>query len=47
MRFFQFEFSTILGCSLGFEWAPKGSVEEDFGHLVFDMLIFRLIVTYN
>jgi hypothetical protein len=47
MRFFELDFSLITGCMLGFEWAPKGLVEEDFGHLVFDVLIFRLIITYN
>lgn len=47
MKYLEIDFSTILGCSLGFEWAPKGTVEDDFGHLIFDLTIFRVIVTYN
>jgi hypothetical protein len=47
MKYFEVDFSLITGFMIGFEWVPKGVVEEGFGHLVFDFGILRLFITYN
>jgi hypothetical protein len=47
MKYFEVDFSLITGAMIGFEWVPKGVVEDDFGHFVFDLVILRIFITYN
>jgi hypothetical protein len=44
---FILEVNFITGFMLGFEWAPKGHLDEEEGYIVVDLGIFRFLVTYE
>lgn len=37
----------LMGVSLGFEWVSDDSVDEYFSYLSVDLLIYRLLFTFE